>query len=109
MALSLSPVSARRFLRHYGSEADAAARMLSLLGVIAPEFEKIISAEAEKNPCLSLVDLQIDGSQLISLGLASGKGVGILLSRLLDAVIEDPDLNQREKLLALARRMTWKI
>ena len=105
----LSPLSARRFLRHYESEADAAANVLVLLGVIDSEFEKIISAEAEKKPCLSLADLQIDGSQLISLGLASGKGVGILLSRLLDAVIEDPDLNQREKLLALANKMTWKI
>ena len=108
-SFDLSPLSARRFLRHYGSEAESASRMLSLLGAIDPEFEKIISAEAEKKPCLSLVDLQIDGSQLISLGLASGKGVGILLSRLLDAVIEDPDLNQREKLVAKAKKIVWKI
>ena len=105
VALDLSPLSARRFLRHYGSEWSAAARTLSLLGVLSPEFEKIISSEAEKKPCLSLADLQIDGSQLISLGLAEGKGVGEMLSALLDAVIEDPSLNEREKLIDIAKKL----
>ena len=105
----LSPVSARRFLRHYGEDSAAAARMLSILGIISPEFEALVNAEAEKKPCLSLAQLDIDGAQLISLGLASGKGVGILLTHLLDAVIEEPTLNEKEKLVALARKTVWKI
>ena len=105
MALSLSPVSARRFLVHYGSEADTTARMLSLLGVIDPEFEKLISVEKEKSPCLSLGSLAIGGSELISLGLAEGKGVGAILSSLLDAVIEDPSLNERESLINIAKKL----
>ena len=105
VALSLTPLSARRFLRHYGSEWSAAARMLSLLGVLSPEFEKIISAEAKKKPCLSLDALAIGGAQLISLGLAEGKGVGAMLSALLDAVIEDPSLNEREKLIDIAKKL----
>lgn len=101
----LSPVSARRFLRHYGEEANAAAKMLSLLGVISPEFEEIVSAEAAKKPCLTLGDLSVSGSDLIALGIASGKGVGTLLSSLLDAVIEDPSLNEKENLIETAKEL----
>lgn len=104
----LSSLSARRFLRHYGNEAKAAARMLTLLGIITPEIEAVISAEAEKRPCLSLRSLAISGSDIISLGLASGKEVGAMLSRLLDAVIEDPSLNEKEKLIDIAKELAHK-
>ena len=59
----------------------------------------------EKSPCLSLGSLAIGGSELISLGLAEGKGVGALLSSLLDAVIEDPSLNERESLINIAKKL----
>ncbi len=108
-SFDISPLSARKFLRHYGNDAKAAAEILKLLGIIKPEFEAILSEEAEKDPCLFLADLKISGADLISLGLASGKGVGILLSYLLDAVIEDPSLNEKEKLISLAKRTVWKI
>ena len=104
-----SPASARRFLRHYGKDSSSASKMLSLLGVISPEFEGAVLEESEKDPCISQSRLAIGGADLISLGLASGKGVGILLSRLLDEVIEDPDLNEKSKLVDLARKMVWKI
>lgn len=76
--------------------------MLVLLGEISPEFEDLVLSENEKNPCLSLDALAISGGDVISLGLASGKGVGDLLSALLDAVIADPSLNEREKLISLS-------
>lgn len=101
--LGLTPVSARLFLRHYGDEADAAARMLAILGVISPEFEALASEEAAKDPCLSPDTLAIGGGDIISLGIASGKEVGALLSRLLDEVIRDPSLNKREKLIDKAK------
>ena len=101
--LGLTPVSARLFLRHYGDEADTAARMLAILGVISPEFEDLTSEEAAKDPCLSPDALAIGGGDIISLGIASGKEVGALLSRLLDEVIRDPSLNEREKLIDKAK------
>ena len=100
-----SSLSARRFLRHYGEEANVAAKILSLLGVISPEFEEIVSTEAAKKPCLTLGDLAVSGSDLIALGLASGKGVGLLLSSLLDAVIADPSLNEKENLIETAKEL----
>ena len=104
--LELSPISARRFLSHYQDDFSAAASILSSLGVISPEFEDLLSSEAAKAPCLSLKHLAISGRDLISSGLASGKEVGIILSRLLDAVIDDPTLNERDRLICLAKSYT---
>ena len=50
--------------------------------------------------------LAIDGKVLMSeLGLAPGRVIGKLLERLVDAVTEEPSLNERERLLAEARRI----
>jgi tRNA nucleotidyltransferase (CCA-adding enzyme) len=56
-----------------------------------------------RSRALSLKDLAVSGSDLISLGLAPGKTIGIILNELLEAVLEDPDLNTKEKLLEIVR------
>lgn len=49
-------------------------------------------------------DLAVNGRDLMSaLALPPGPVVGTLLARLLEAVLEDPSLNRRDALLALAR------
>ncbi len=49
-------------------------------------------------------DLAVDGDDLMrALGMAPGPAIGALLDRLLDAVLGDPLLNERGRLLALAR------
>ena len=57
-----------------------------------------------RSRALSLKDLAISGNDLISLGIPPGKTIGIILNELLEAVLEDPDLNTREKLMEIARR-----
>ena len=48
--------------------------------------------------------LAVDGHDLQrELGIEPGPEIGRLLHRLLDAVVEDPGLNDRERLLDLAR------
>jgi hypothetical protein len=49
-------------------------------------------------------DLAIGGSDLQDLGL-KGPRIGETLATLLDRVLEDPDRNRRETLMALARDM----
>jgi len=51
---------------------------------------------------LSLKDLAVSGSDLISLGIPPGKTIGVILKELLEAVLEDPALNTREKLMEIA-------
>ena len=48
-------------------------------------------------------DLAIDGSDLMTLGLAEGPRIGEVLATLVARVVEDPALNTREQLIEEAR------
>jgi len=61
--------------------------------------QKIID---EKHP-LFIRDLDINGNDLINLGISRGKTIGIILKELLDEVLKNPKLNQREKLIRIVR------
>ena len=50
-------------------------------------------------------DLAIGGRELLELGFERGPALGAALERLLQRVVDDPSLNTRERLLALAREM----
>ncbi|HUH14219.1 MAG TPA: CCA tRNA nucleotidyltransferase [Longimicrobiales bacterium] len=54
-------------------------------------------------PPLTVGDLAIGGAELRELGLEPGPRYGALLRALLERVIEDPDLNTRERLLGIVR------
>ena len=49
--------------------------------------------------CLSLKDLAVTGRDLIDAGVKPGPGLGIILNRMLEAVIEHPEYNTKEYLL----------
>ena len=53
----------------------------------------------EAKQCVSLKELAVSGSDLIAIGIKPGKEIGEILNRLLEMVIEDPELNQKEILL----------
>ena len=65
-------------------------------------FRKRIDAVLSKSRALSLKDLAVNGRDLMALGVKPGKHVGIILGELLEAVVDDPGLNTREKLLEIA-------
>jgi len=62
-------------------------------------YEKLYEGIIEKQQCLSIRDLAVSGSDLIALGMEPGKAIGEMLGALLDAVLEDPSLNTKEKLI----------
>jgi putative nucleotidyltransferase with HDIG domain len=67
------------------------------------ELERRAARALAADP-ISPRQLAVDGSDLVrELGLRPGPVVGRLLGELMEAVIEDPGLNRRETLLALAR------
>lgn len=55
----------------------------------------------EKGQCVSLKTLAVTGKDLIAAGIAPGPHLGELLEALLQSVLEEPDLNQKETLLTL--------
>ena len=52
----------------------------------------------QKNQCVSLKELKLNGSDLIKMGLKPGPNLGRILGILLDEVIEEPEKNSEEYL-----------
>ena len=108
-----SDAAARRFVMRVGEEtlphlyalrrADtyAQAKKEPPPRLLLPLINRIEKVLAESR-ALSLKDLAVSGKDLITLGIPAGKRMGIILGELLEAVVEDPALNTREKLLEIA-------
>jgi len=79
-----------------GKEADSG----SLLQ-LADRVKKILS----NGRAFTVKDLAISGNDLISIGIPSGKKLGIILNELLETVLDDPAQNTREKLLEIAGKL----
>lgn len=57
----------------------------------------------DKNECVSIEELKVSGKDLMAVGFKPGRKMGETLKRLLNAVIEDPSLNNKETLIKLAK------
>ena len=62
-------------------------------------IEQLYRDIVEKGQCVSLKELAVTGKDLIEAGMTPGKEIGEKLNELLLAVIEQPELNVKEKLL----------
>jgi hypothetical protein len=70
------------------------------------DFARRVGEVLESGKAFTLSKLAIDGNDIMtSLGLAPGPQVGIILNELLQSVLEDPALNEKESLLTIARRL----
>lgn len=61
-------------------------------------YEKIM----EENQCVSLKTLAVTGSDLIAAGMKPGRELGVMLQKLLELVLEQPECNTKEYLLETA-------
>jgi tRNA nucleotidyltransferase (CCA-adding enzyme) len=73
---------------------------LSLLNKTQEVLERIL----KEKQCFSLRDLAVKGDDLIAAGIPQGSEVGLLLSQLLNAVLDGTCPNQRDALLNYAKR-----
>ncbi len=62
-------------------------------------YKKIV----ERGDCTDLSKLEINGKDLIALGYKPGKSLGSTLEYLLDQVLKDPSLNQKDILKEIAK------
>ncbi len=91
----------RRWLsRHRGAVND-------VLGGLAPAARRAAASAAVEavlasGAPLSVGDLAVSGDDLLAAGIGPGPAVGVALRRLLEAALDDPGVNTRERLLALA-------
>ncbi len=64
-------------------------------------YERLYEEILEKQQCLTLKQLAVNGSDLIAEGMKPGREIGVVMRRLLEQVLEQPELNTRENLLKL--------
>lgn len=108
----LSPRSVRRAISRIGLERYPALFAVKRADTLAQSmyrreeklkylhnYEMLYQEVMEKQQCLTIKQLAVTGSDLIEAGMQPGKEIGSVLKKLLELVLEDPELNTKEKLL----------
>lgn len=72
------------------------------------ELKRLYNEIIEKDEAVSIKDLKISGKDIIELGVSQGKEIGIVLKLLFEGVLEDSSLNERERLIKLAKEIIDK-
>ena len=100
------PSGARRFLHLYDNIYDNALEMLVFFNKDKnlDEFISTISLEKSKNNPLTMSNLDIRGNDILPLCKGNHANVGKILNKLLERVIENPELNKKETLLEITKK-----
>lgn len=69
------------------------------------EKEDIYRNIIRRGDCFAVKMLAVNGRDLLEAGIPQGPMLGAVLERLVERVIDEPELNDREKLLALAAQV----
>ncbi|MFQ5678873.1 MAG: CCA tRNA nucleotidyltransferase [Gemmatimonadota bacterium] len=99
----VEPGAARDLFRLHFADARAAGASEKLRYLLASW--RRVHDEILASPPLSLADLAISGEDLLRLGVQEGPAIGVLLDELHAEVLEDPDANDRSRLLERAREL----
>ncbi len=116
LAASATSVAVRRLMREVG--VDIFPLLLSVQASLlensvfpfecdihyVESIKPIYEEAVKRHDCVQIKDLAINGQDLLANGFEKGPGIGEVLDRLLSAVIDNPEVNNRETLLNLAKR-----
>lgn len=67
------------------------------------ELRDRIKSVSAQNNALGLKDLCVNGKDLMDIGIPAGKALGSILNELLETVLDSPEMNDRNKLLTVAK------
>ena len=70
---------------------------------VIEHMEEMFAQIIEEKQCLKLSDMAISGKDLITIGIKPGPDMGRILRDLFDRVLEEPELNTSEQLLAIVK------
>ena len=73
--------------------------------IILEKIHVMLDDILEQQQCFSLKDLAVNGRDMMELGIAEGKQIGLTLSKLMDMVIDEEIENERDALLEKAREL----
>ncbi|MGQ0703194.1 MAG: CCA tRNA nucleotidyltransferase [Gemmatimonadales bacterium] len=102
----VEPVAVRRWLAAVGEAAPDLRLLAGYRRGSDPPWGRVVDGIRARGEATSRSELAITGDDLVQAGIAPGPGLGGLLARALEAVLEDPGLNTRERLLERVR--SWK-
>jgi tRNA nucleotidyltransferase (CCA-adding enzyme) len=97
-------VGARRWLATVSGAADDLLLAARYREGADPSWAREVAGVRARGEATTRSALAVTGDDLMAMGFAAGPALGALLDRLLEAVIVDPRLNDREKLLELAKQ-----
>lgn len=80
---------------------EYAGREREELAYMEQIFDEILS----KGECTSTDELAISGKDLVALGIEPGRRIGIILEDLLNMVLQDPQLNDRDILIDIVKKI----
>ena len=69
------------------------------------EFEKTYYRILDEENCIRKSDLALGGRDLIEMGIKPGPGMGEIIDRLFEKVVDDPALNEKETLMKMAEKI----
>lgn len=72
------------------------------------EIEELYAKIVSEGQCVSLKKLAVTGKDLIGMGIKPGPVIGVVLDQLLQEVIEEPELNEKELLLEKAKELIFE-
>lgn len=72
------------------------------------KLETLYQEILEERDCVSLKTLAVSGKDLLETGMRQGREIGIMLDRLLELVLEEPEKNNREDLLKYVKELSEK-
>ncbi|MGL4573048.1 MAG: CCA tRNA nucleotidyltransferase [Clostridium sp.] len=67
-------------------------------------IKNILDEIIESKECFTIKDLNINGNDLIEMGVKKGREVGLLLNFCLNHVLDNPDKNNKEDLISIVKR-----
>lgn len=118
-SFELTPAGMRRMMSKIGKEympllfevyrADLVHRNPTYVKINQAQLKEAISLYQDvldRGECVNLREMDINGNDLIALGMKPGRQIGELLAYLLEQVLDRPELNDKDLLLDLARART---
>ena len=99
-----APRSVRHWMATAGPAVDDLVAVAEAEGQPAGIAAAVAAVRATRAP-LAVGDLAVNGRDLLAAGVPAGPAVGETLRRLLERVLDEPDLNGREALLRLATNL----
>jgi tRNA nucleotidyltransferase (CCA-adding enzyme) len=101
---SADDVAVRRWLARVGPAGDDLLKLWELRHGAPPPWEGNVREIRARGDAISRSDLLVSGTDVQALG-ATGPAIGTILGALLDRVLEEPALNTRDSLLAIAKKL----